>query len=42
MGNAVFSVVQSDILSVTGAMQLCAGQNSDCEVAVHDLNSIFC
>ena len=40
IGKAILSVVGGDIHSVTGAIQLCAGQLGGCEVAVHAMQKL--
>ena len=41
IGKAILLVVGGDIQSVTGAIQLCAGQQGDCEAAVHAMHKIY-
>ena len=41
IGKTVLAVIKSEILSATGALQLCAGQNAGCEAAIHALNSLY-
>ena len=36
IGRAIVSIVKDDVQAVTGTVQLCAGQDSGCEAAVHD------
>ena len=36
IGRAIISIVKDDVQAVTGTVQLCAGQDSRCEEAVHD------
>ena len=38
---AVLSVIKDDIIDVSGPTQLCAGQKSDCETAVHVVHELF-
>ena len=38
---AILSVVKNDILTVAGALQLCAGQDASCEAVVHSMHAIF-
>ena len=41
VGKAIISVVRPEIMSCTGQLQLCAGQASGCEAAVHAISDIF-
>jgi len=41
IGKAILRVIKHDIQDATGSMQLCAGQETGCEAAVHALNHIF-
>ena len=41
IGKTILAVIKSEILSATGALQLCAGQNAGCEAAIHALNSLY-
>lgn len=41
LGKAILKIVRSNVLAVTGALQLCAGQSSGCEAAVHAMQSIY-
>ena len=35
IGKAVMFTVRDDIISANGNLQLCAGQKSGCEIAIH-------
>ena len=41
IGKAVLSVIKEDILRVAGVKQLCVGQQTGCEAAIHALRCIF-
>ena len=41
IANAVLSVLKEDIQEAAGSSQLCAGQLSGCEVAVHSVQTLF-
>ena len=41
IAKAILDVVKSDIQSVAGPLQLCAGQDAGCEAAVHSMHAIF-
>ena len=41
VGKAVISVIKPNILESAGELQLCAGQKSGCEAAVHAMRDIF-
>ena len=41
ISKAALNVVKNDILTVVGALQLCAGQDAGCEVAVYSMHAIF-
>ena len=41
IGKAILRVIKHDIQEATGPMQLCAGQETGCEAAVHAMNRIF-
>jgi hypothetical protein len=41
ISKAILAVVKTDILEVTGSIQLCAGQDSGCEAAVHAMRVIL-
>ena len=41
MARAILSVLKDDIKKAAGPIQLCAGQESGCEAAIHALNQIF-
>ena len=38
---AVINIIRPDILEVTGCLQMCAGQDSGCETAVHSIRNFF-
>ena len=38
---AILSIVKDDVLKVAGMQQLCGGQQSECEAAIHAVRSIF-
>ena len=35
ISKAILSIVRKDVLEVTGSIQLCAGQESGCQVGIH-------
>ena len=41
IGKVILTMLQSDILNVTGYQRLCAGLESGCEVAVHAVVDLF-
>ena len=41
VGKVVMSVVGDDVLTATGALQLCAGHEAGAEAVVHAMSSIF-
>ena len=41
IGKAILTVTSQDIQQVTGALQLCAGQQSGCEAAIHAMRHVF-
>ena len=41
VGKAILSVIKPEIVSSAGNLQLCAGQASGCEAAVHAIGDIF-
>ena len=41
VGKAVISIIKPNILESSGDLQLCAGQKSGCEAAVHAMGDIF-
>ena len=41
IGKAVISLVKRDIIDGAGDLQMCAGQSSGCEAAVHAISEIF-
>lgn len=41
LGKAILSVVGNDVRKAVGSLQLCAGQSSGCEAAIHAMRSIF-
>ena len=41
MAKSVLSVIQVDIQEATGSLQLCSGQISGCEAAIHALNEAY-
>ena len=41
VGKAVLSILKEEIMEATGVLQLCAGQEAGCEVAVHALREVF-
>ena len=41
VGKAIMTVVHSDVLKATGALQLCSGHEAGCEAAYHAMNRIF-
>ena len=41
IAKAVLQVVKQDVLDAAGCLQLCAGQHSGCEAAVHAMREVF-
>ena len=41
ISKAILKVIKPDIIDVTGCLQLCAGQESGCEAAVHAIRKIY-
>ena len=41
VGKAIISVIKPEMMSCAGNLQLCAGQTSGCEAAVHAISDIF-
>ena len=41
IGKAIMTVVHSDVLKATAALQLCSGHEAGCEAAYHAMNRIF-
>ena len=41
IGKAILKVIKSDILKVTGSLQLCAGQEAGADAAVHAVCTLF-
>ena len=41
LGKAILAVIGGDIQDTAGALQMCAGQQSGCEAAVHAMRQIF-
>ena len=41
IGKAILSVFKSDVMNGAGSLQLCAGQSSGCEAAIHAMTNIF-
>ena len=41
IGKAILAVVGQDVQQVTGALQVCAGQQAGCESAVHAMGLVF-
>ena len=41
MAKSVLSVIRVDIQEATGSLQLCSGQTSGCEAAIHALNEAY-
>lgn len=41
IGKAVMAIVKKDVISATGPLQLCGGQEAGCEAAVHAMRSVF-
>ena len=41
IGKAVLSVFKEDVMQSAGSLQLCAGQSSGCEAAIHAMSKIF-
>ena len=42
IAKAVLSIVELDVLEAAGSLQLCAGQDTGNEAAVHAMRAIFC
>ena len=41
LGKAILTVTSPDVQQVTGALQLCAGQQAGCEAAIHSMRHLF-
>ena len=41
INKAISSVIKDDVQEVIGALQLCAGQESGCEAAIHAMQEVF-
>ena len=41
ISKAILAVVKTDIMEITGSIQLCAGQDSSCEAAVHAMRVYY-
>ena len=41
VSKAILNVVKNDILTVAGALQVCAGEDASCEAVVHSMHAIF-
>ena len=41
IGKAVVSILKDDILTTSGNLQLCSGQKSGCEIAIHAATEMF-
>ncbi|XP_057316854.1 uncharacterized protein LOC130657880 [Hydractinia symbiolongicarpus] len=41
IGKSIMCLVKSDVIDAAGNLQLCAGQDSGCEAAVHAMKDIF-
>ena len=41
ISKAILAIVGQDIMDVAGPLQLCAGHDSGCEVAVHSICQLF-
>ena len=41
IGKAVIHTLKEDIIRSVGNLQVCAGHNSGCEVAIHAISQIF-
>ena len=41
LGKAILRVIKPDFLEAAGCLQLCAGQDSGCDAAVHCVQKIF-
>ena len=41
IGKAILSIIKDDVLKVAGVQQLCVGQQSGCEAAIHAMRSVF-
>ena len=41
INKAISSVIKDDVQEVAGALQLCAGQESGCEAAIHAMREVF-
>ena len=41
IAKAILSIVRDDIQAVAGSLQLCAGQLSGCEAAVHSIRQLY-
>ena len=41
IGKAILSIIKEDILKTAGVKQLCVGQQSGCEAAIHAMTTVF-
>ena len=41
IAKAILRIIGGDIEEAAGSLQLCAGQDSGCEAAIHAMRSIF-
>ena len=41
IGKVIIIVIRPDIISRTGSLQLCSGQNADCQASFHAMETIF-
>ena len=41
IGKAILSVIRSEVLEITGCLQLCAGQSSACEAIIHAVRHLY-
>ena len=41
VGKAILAVIGPDVQRVTGALQVCTGQQGECEAAVHAMSLVF-
>ena len=41
ISKAILSTIREDIREVVGSLQMCVGQRSGCETAIHAMNEIY-
>ena len=41
IGKTILTIIGTDIQELAGALQLCAGQQTGCEVAAHSMHLVY-